>query len=401
MKKLLLVINTLGRAGAETALLGLLNNLDKTKYDISLYVIMAQGEMIEQLPDHVNVLNARISPQSVLSKRGRWNMVKTCAAAFFRNGACAGKLSYLLKTFAAMISAGNLQMDKLLWRMLSDGAQRFEETFDLAVAYLEGGSAYYVADHVKAKKKAAFVHIAYENAGYTRSMDQDCWNQFDQIFAVSDEVKEHFAAFYPEYAGKLAVFHNLIDREAIWHRSREKGGFQDGYKGLRILTVGRLTYQKGYDIAIEAMDLLRKFGCQARWYVLGEGDQRKKLEKKIADLRLQDHFCLMGAVENPYPYYRQADLYVHATRFEGKSIAIQEAQTLGRAIIASDSNGNREQIVHGEDGIVCELTPQSIADSIRSLLEDKEKRNALGRAARNKAAQEEPQLHLLTELLAT
>lgn len=399
MKKLLLVINTLGRAGAEMALLGLLNNLDKSKYEVSLYVIMAQGEMIDQLPDHVKVLNASFHRQSVLSRRGRWNMVKTCLVALFRNGACMKKILFLFKNYVAMVKRRNVQIDKLLWRMLADGAQRFEETFDLAVAYLEGGSAYYVADHVKAEKKAAFVHIAYESAGYTREMDQGCWDQFDRIFTVSDEVKEHFAAFYPEYAKKTVVFHNLIDRESLWRLAQEKGGFEDDYEGLRILTVGRLAYQKGYDIAIEAMALLRNFGCQARWYVLGEGDQRKKLEKKIADLQLQKYFYLMGAVENPYPYYRQADLYVHATRFEGKSIAIQEAQTLGCAIIASDRDGNREQIIDHEDGILCELTPQSIASNIRLLLENQEERKALGRAARKKAAGGESQMDLLMELV--
>lgn len=399
MKKLLLVINTLGRAGAEMALLGLLNHLDRKQYDVSLYVIMAQGEMIAQLPAHVKVLNKSFCRQPVLSKRGRWNMIKTCIAAFFRNGACAKKLAFLFKTYAVMIKMGNFQIDKLLWRMLADGAQRFEETFDLAIAYLEGGSAYYVADHVKAKKKAAFIHISYESAGYTRAMDQDCWDEFERIFAVSDEVKEHFAAFYPEYAQKLAVFHNILDRKTAWRLAQENGGFEDDYEGLRILTVGRLAYQKGYDIAIDAMALLRKFGCQARWYVLGEGNQRKKLEKKIADLQLQKYFFLMGAVENPYPYYKQADLYVHATRFEGKSIAIQEAQALGCAIIASDCNGNREQIIDHEDGILCELTPQSIASNIRLLLEDKEKRKALGRAAKNKTADGESQMYLLTELV--
>ena len=400
MKKLLLVINTLGRAGAETALLGLLNNLDRSKYDIFLYVVMAQGEMIGQLPGYVKVLNERFYPQSVLSKRGWRRMVKTSIAAFFRNGACAKKLGCLLKTSAAMLRTGNFQVDKLLWRMLSDGAQRFDEIFDLASAYIEGGSAYYVADHVKARKKAAFIHIPYENAGYTREMDQDCWKKFDRIFAIAGKVKEHFVAFYPEYAGKVDVLHNIIDRDAICSRAMEKGGFDDGYQGLRILTVGRLVYQKGYDIAIDAMKILQNFGCKARWYVLGEGGQRKKLEKKIADLQLQDCFFLMGAVENPYPYYRQADLYVHATRFEGKSIAVQEARALGYTIIVSGCNGNKEQIINHEDGIVCELTPQSIAENIRLLLNDEEKRRNLGRAAKDKAISENPEMHLLAALLA-
>lgn len=79
---------------------------------------------------------------------------------------------------------------------------------------------------------------------------------------------------------------------------------------------------------------------------------------------------LLGAVENPYPYYAQADLYVHATRFEGKSIAIQEAQVLGCPVIASDCNGNREQIESGVDGILCKLSPEDIAKCIEELIAD-------------------------------
>lgn len=399
MKKLLLVINTLGRAGAEMALLGFLKKLNREEYDISLYVILAQGEMIEQLPDHVKLLNSSFNHQSVFLESGRRRMAKTSIGAFFRNGAYFSKVCYLIKTLAAMIRLGHIQLDKLLWRILCDGAQRFEETYDLAIAWQEGGSAYYVADHVNARKKAAFIHIVYGNSGYTRDMDQGCWNAFDRIFAVSNEVKDHFSAFYPEYKEKIAVFHNMIDRDTICDRSREKGGFEDGYKGLRILTVGRLTYQKGYDIAIEAMKCLKTSDCEARWYVLGEGNQRKKLEKKISDLGLEECFQLVGAVENPYPYYRQADLYVHATRFEGKSIAVQEAQILGCTIIVSDCNGNKEQVIHQKDGIVCELTPQSIAENIQVLLTDRQKREAFGRAAKDRVIPEGIEMALLTELL--
>ena len=298
-----------------------------------------------------------------------------------------------------MRRAGRLQTDKLLWRMLSDGAQRFDDTFDLAVAYLEGASAYYVADHVKARKKAAFIHIDYAGAGYTRAMDQGCWERFDRIFGVSDEVKEHFLRVYPEYEEKTGVFHNIVDQEAIRRRAGEAGGFQDDYDGMRLLTVGRLTRQKAYDIAIDAMKILKDRGYRARWYVLGEGDQRRALEKKIHALGLDEDFLLSGAADNPFPYYRQTDLYVHATRFEGKSIAIQEAQTLGCAVIASDCNGNREQIRNGQDGILCGLSPQAIADSIGSLLEDEEKRKRIGQEAAEKSTTQGQELQMLLELL--
>ena len=105
-------------------------------------------------------------------------------------------------------------------------------------------------------------------------------------------------------------------------------------------------------------------------------------------------------MENPYPYYKQCDLYVHATRFEGKSIAIQEAQTLGCAIIASDCNGNREQIVSGVDGILCELTTEGISGSVAELLDDTGKRERLAKAAAEKKLEYGEDMEMFLELLS-
>lgn len=401
MKKILFVINTMGRAGAETALLELLRKLDSChpKYELFLYCIMGQGEMIDKLPRQVRLLNPKFDSRSVLSQKGKGHMMRTVLTAFFRNGGFFHKLGIAAGLILDSAGKKKVQADKVLWRVLSDGAHRFPETFDLAVAWLEGASAYYVADHVKAARKCAFVHIDYESAGYTREMDKDCWKHFDRIFAVSDEVKEHFTAFYPEYASRTGVFHNIVDYENIRKRAGEEGGFHDNYDGWRLLTVGRLTYQKAYDVAIDAMKRIKDSGCHARWYVLGEGDQRKALEKKISALGLQEDFILLGAKANPFPYYAQADLYIHATRFEGKSIAVQEAQALGCAILASDCNGNREQIIDGQDGILCPLTPEAIAVQVISLLENEQERRRLGQAAKEKTLTEEQDPGILLQLL--
>ena len=367
MKKILFVINTLGRAGAEKALTELLKRLNDNKYEVYLYVIMGQGELIHDIPSHVRVLNSRYDDSSVLTAAGRHQMAKKVCGAFFRNGSLFKKTGLLIKNMIVMAKNRRFSADKLLWRILSEGAQRFDISFDLAVAWLEGASAYYVAEYVKAGKKVVFIHIDYESAGYTRELDQGCYVDYDKIYTVSDEVRSHFLAFYPEYEGKTDVFHNIINKEEILRKAGEGGGFADGYEGFRILSVGRLTWQKAYDVAIEAMKILKDKEYQIRWYVLGEGDQRKKLEKKIKKLDLQDDFRLLGAVDNPYPYYVQTDLYVQAGRYEGKSIAIQEAQVLGCAVIASDRSGNREQIVDGEDGMLCELSPEAVAENVEKL----------------------------------
>lgn len=398
MKKLLFVINTLGQAGAETAMLNLFRQIDPKQYEISLYVLMGQGEMVSELPEYVRLLNSSFCESPVLSGAGRRLMVRRVMAAALRRGTVFRLLPYLLRHFFSMAAKRQLQPDKLLWRLLSDGGQRFKEEYDLAVAYLEGGSAYYVSDHVKAKRKAAFVHVDYGRAGYNRALDRECYLNFDRIFAVSDEVKTSFDKVYPECVERSFVFHNLLDVEGIRRKAALRGGFEDDFRGLRILTVGRLTAQKAYDVALEAMSLLKERGEQVRWYVLGEGNQRSFLEEKRKRLGLEEDFLLPGAVKNPYPYFAQADIYVHATRFEGKSIAIQEAQILGKAIIVSDCSGNREQVTSGVDGLLCELTPESICDGIQKLIHDPDLRGRLGSRASERSFGDREELEKLLEL---
>lgn len=398
MRKLLFVINTLGQAGAETALLNLLKKIDPKQYEVSLYVLMGQGEMVSELPEYVRLLNSSFCDSPVLSREGRRLMMRRILQAAFCRGTVFRLLPYLIRNFFPMAAGKRIQADKLLWRLLSDGGQRFNEEFDLAVAYLEGGSAYYVADHVKAGRKAAFVHIDYEMAGYSRKLDKNCYLNFDRIYAVSDEAKNSFEKVYPECREKCSFFPNLLDVEGIRKKAACPGGFEDDFKGIRILTVGRLVTQKAYDIALEAMSLLKERGEQARWYVLGEGDQRGALEEKRKRLGLEEDFLLPGAVKNPYPYFAQADIYVHATRFEGKSIAIQEAQILGKAILVSDCNGNREQVTRGVDGLVCELTPESICEEIQRLIHDEGLRLELGKRAAGRSFGGREELERLLKL---
>ncbi len=385
-KKLLFVINTLSTAGAEMSFLELLRQIDGTRYRIYVYVLMAQGELKQKLPEHVRLLNRKFEECSVLSGKGRLHMIFRVLRCAFRRGTLFRQLPYLFSVFAGMIKKRRFRSDKLLWQLVAQGAERFHVTFDLAVAYLEGGSAYYVANYVRAKKKAAFLHIDYARAGYTRALDRSCYVRFDHIFVVSKEGQRSFLLAYPEQKEHISLFHNPLDRETITCRSHEaiREPRWTDYDGARLLTVGRLHPQKAYEVAIETMRVLKASGVRARWYVLGEGAERGHLESLIAAYGLKEDFVLLGAVENPYPYFAGCDLYVHATRYEGRSVAIQEAQALGAAVLASDCSGNHEQIKDGCDGVLAALDAPRIAGEIRRLLADKALREALGRQAKEK-----------------
>ena len=386
MKKLLFVINTLGYGGAERALLNLLGALDPAQYQISLFVLTGQGELIHELPAYVGILNADYNDCSVLTKAGRTHLLRCVLRAGIGKGLLVKRARYLLKNLYRMCREKRIQADKLCWRILAEGAPAPEGEYDLAVAYLEGGATYYVADRVRAKKKAAFVHIDYAQAGYGKALDLDCYQRMDHIFTVSNEVKEHFLEVYPSYENKVSVFPNLVDQKRVCRLAEEGEGFSDAFHGVRILTVGRLTEQKRYDVAIDAMALLKKTSpVPVRWYVLGEGALREQLERQIQKLGLEKEFHLLGVKANPFPYYRECDLYVHATGYEGKSIAIQEAQILGKPILATDCSGNREQIESDVDGRLCRLDSQSVSDEILWMIAHPDRCKAYGQRARQKS----------------
>lgn len=400
MKKILFVINTMGRAGAETALIQLMKELLKSgEYDISLFAIIPMGELFANVPSEVHILNKKVSLHSVLSQKGRTSIAVESGKAFFRRGTGFKDFGYLIRNAVEQQKLrGTIQFDKLLWRLLSDGAPIINEEFDLAVAYIEGASAYYLADHVHAKKKAAFIHIDYQQAGYTPLMDQDCFDAMDKIFVVSNEVGKKFSEVYPKYAHKVTLFHNLLDAELI-RKKAEESGFEDGFDGIRLVTVGRLHYQKAYDIAIEACAKIRKDGYPIRWYIIGDGIERANLEKQIKQFGVEQDFVLMGVKPNPYPFVKQADLYVHATRFEGKSIAIEEAQILCKPIVASNCTGNTEQIIDGVDGVLLELNAENLVNTIERVLDDSELRTKISRNVALKNWDNKEHLRKLTEMM--
>lgn len=383
------VINTLGRAGAETALLELLRQLDPERYELSLFVLTGQGEMVSELPPYVRLLNTVYDRCPVLDKAGKRRLMKKVLRSLWARGNAIRLSAYLLGNLLDMCRRGAVRADKLFWRVLSDGAPRWDTRYDLAVAYLEGGSTYYVADHVKAARKAAFVHIDYTLAGYTRRLDRDCYQKIDKIFTPAEDTKASVLKVYPEYGYKVEVLPNILDVSEIRRKSKLPGGFEDDYRGTRLLTVARLTAQKALDVSIEALKLLKDAGGQFRWYVLGEGSQRDFLEQKIRSLGLTEDFILCGAVDNPYPYFVQADLYVHASRFEARSISIREAQILECVVLSSDCSGNRESVDDGVDGKRCPLTPEGIRDGILWLMEHPQERARYAKAAGQKHQDQE------------
>ena len=396
LKKILFVINTLGQGGAEVALIELIKELPRlTDCTIDLYVMLGQGELIDSIPPYVNVLNKKMDPTDVLSTTGRKRLYRHTLAKLLSRFSGLRNLPYMAGNYREMKRKGNVAAKNLLWKTVSDGSKPPQKKYDLAIAYIEGASSYFVADKVNADVKAAFFHTDYRKAGYNRKLDHGCYSRFQAIYCVSQETMNTFLSEYPELTDRTHVFRNIIHPESIIEKSKLEAGFDDDFDGIRIVSLGRLVKLKRFDTAIEAAHILKERGHRIRWYVFGEGEERSNLEASINKNGLENEFFLYGTVRNPFPYLRSSHIYVQCSKYEGQSVAVREAKVIGLPIILTLSNGNRGQITDGVDGLYVGADAISIANGIERLMINPELRKKLGNAAAKSDQEHTDSLQLL------
>lgn len=250
-KSILFVMNTMGRA-----LIELMRVLDPSKFRISLYVLIPRGELFDEVPEYVHILNRRPDSRSVLSPGGKLAVASGLVKAALSEGSLLKAVRRMRKAERTGDKAKDSQSrEKIIRRLLADGLPGLPGKYDLAVAYLEGPATWYTAEKVHAEKKAAFLHIDYSRAGYSPELDNGCYDAFHRIYAVSGEVRKSFLEVYPEYASVTRLFFNIVNRAHIRKRAEEPGGFADAHTGIRLLTVGRL-------ISVSVLPVLR---ARALW----------------------------------------------------------------------------------------------------------------------------------------
>ena len=198
------------------------------------------------------------------------------------------------------------------------------------------------------------------------------YSQFDGIVAISEGTKKHLITIFPHLSSKYKVIPNIIDFKSI-------SNMADLYltpikkDEYNILTVGRLDDgMKGMDITIEACKILRDKGLDFHWYILGKGPFKETMELFIKENKLENYLSLMGTTDNPYPYFKAADLYVQTSRHEGYGRTIAEARLLNVPIVTTRFDTVFGQMVEGKNGLVTDMNAQAVADAIERIMKDQE-----------------------------
>lgn len=363
-------MNNLNCGGAEKALISLLNSIDFNKYEVDLLLFKKEGIFMKQLSNKVKLIDEPINYKyfDMPIKKACLELLRTKSINIMLERIKMGLLCKTEKNAAIL--------EQKAWKHLARSMDSLEQQYDVAIGYLEKNPIYFCIDKVKAKQKIGWIHNDYDKLGMSKALDEPYYKKLDYIFTVSQECLNVLRNVFPQYKEKMRVMHNIVCKQVIERLASETIVEMDD-KYINILSVGRLTYQKGFELAIQASKKLIEEGYPVKWYVIGEGNERCHLQKIIDQLNLTDRFILLGIKENPYPYIKKADLYVQPSRFEGKSIAIDEAKILCKPIVVTNFTTVKDQIQDGVDGLICEMSGESIADKIKQLIKNLELRNSL------------------------
>lgn len=245
--------------------------------------------------------------------------------------------------------------------------------FDLAISY-QGPTDiidYYVADKINATKKASWVHFDVSKHLINEKLYNRLYKRFNKVFVVSTEARNKLIRRIPSVKTKTEVFRNIVSKTQIHQMAKDSATFEEGYEGIRIITVGRLSKEKGQHTAIQVLAMLRDEGYEVRWYCIGDGRKRKEYERMIEKYGLKDDFILMGSRLNPFPFTAQADIYVQTSTDEGYCLALAEAKCLNKPIVTTDFIGAYEQITDGYNGLIVS-GKQGLYKGIKKLIDHPE-----------------------------
>ena len=358
-KKLLFVLPSLGSGGAEKSLVSLLQTIDPARFDVDLLLFRREGLFLPLVPAFVRVMDGGENYAHFDSA------AKSSILYFLKRGKLLTAWRRLLYGRAQKLPPAKCVSAS--WRLLSRVLPRLSG-YDAAIGYLEGTSTYYVLDNVVARQKFSYLHTDYDRIASQKNMDARYYARLDRLFGVSELCTQKAEAYFPFLRGKTATMHNIISARLIETMARDACDLPTDVPS--ILTVARLSPPKGVDRAVQACSLLRRRGVRVRWYHIGAGELHDEIESLIHTENVEQDFILLGERSNPYAYMRACDVYVQPSRFEGKSIAIDEAKALAKPIVATDFGTVRDQVTNGVNGLIVPQSPESIADAIQTLLSD-------------------------------
>ncbi|WP_209480583.1 glycosyltransferase [Virgibacillus litoralis] len=395
-KRIVFMVINMNIGGTEKALLNMISEMPKEMYDITILMLEKYGGFLGSIPDNVHVEYISEYPKI---KDAVNKPPKQVALTQFKQGKLIKGIAFSLITILSKVTKRKSIFFKYLLRNVSG----LKNEYDVAVAYAGPMDliSYFVAEKIKAEKKVQWIHFDITKIGFDKKFMDKIYQQFDKIFVVSNEGEHKFSTLFPQYNYKTSTFNNVLATANVLKLADEGRGFEDDFTGVRILTVGRLSKEKGQDLIIPVLADLKKSGFNVKWYCIGEGKTRLEYEQLIKAYGLENDFILMGSKVNPYPYMKQCDVYVQPSRYEGLCITVMEAKCLKKPIVTTNFNGVKEQLVHNKTGLILEFNRNLMVHTLEQIIINEKLRNSFSEKLQQEEASSDKalaQFHEVTQI---
>ena len=373
MKQKMLIIGiTMAAAGSEKSFLSFARHaIDYDQYEVDLLLAKKTGDFLSQIPKNIRVLEMGKEGEIFLINRD--NAARIIARRYLLKNPLRAfsLLPHIIKRKTAKTAAEKDFASNRMWCELLKKMPAWDTEYDVALAYWGDHTMFYMCDKVKAKKKIAWLHFDYASPPREDALYLHYFSKCDKVVTVSKKIEASLKQALPEIADKVMTMENIIDAEDILQRASEPCDLADDVRGIRLLTVGRICHQKGYDMAIPAIARLVSEKNDIKWYIIGDGEaiDKENLHERIRQYGLQDRVSFLGIRQNPYPYMKACDIYLQPSRHEGKPIAVEEAKILQKPIVVTDYFSAREQMAGYPIYEIAEISEDGIYGGLQTMLQ--------------------------------
>lgn len=337
--------------GVSKSMTSLLNIVDTSKYEVSLLLISPNGKLMPLIPKSINVISNPILAALTSRFDGFVKLLKLGKPLL----ALLHIARLILSRFSRSVSG-----EFLAWLMPSIRGE-----YDMIVDYNGQHQLYFMVNKLHGGKKVTFFHSDYTKWPYYYNADKKYFPKVDAIFTISDICVESLKKHFPECKSKIFKMENISSPTLINKLAQESIDLPP-FDGISLVTIGHVCYNKGIDLAIEAATILAEKNLNFRWIFVGKVLENKYIEL-IKELRHEKRMIFVGTKINPYPYIHQADIVVHPSRFEGRSIALDEVKILCKPVVVTNFSTVNDQFENGYNATICKMKGESIANAIIEL----------------------------------
>lgn len=356
--------------GVQKSLISLFETIDNERFDVTLMVPTLHGELHDQIPSYIKIVKA---PAFVIQPSFEKKNIKSDFKYILRNPHYI--IPFIKSSYYAVLR-GSKYSRQVFWDNTEKRKENNHFKFDVAISYAGGMGVWnsYIIDCIDAPIKICWIHGDFSVFKTGLNSEKNYLLKFDKIVAVSNKVKQVLINEVPCLREKVVVIENIINKDKLIQMAKDEVVCTKIDDRILFVSISRLDKGKGFDLAIKAFYKATKCGVKISWNIIGDGPELDSIKALISNFNLENEVKLLGKKLNPYPYLNEADVFLHPSRGEGKSIAVDEAMVFGKPILITNYPTVRDQIENNVTGEIVPITEEGIFNGIIKMSQNSELR---------------------------